>query len=140
MRSEPLSFILRTEPEALEPRPRPTVVEAPFVQVMVTVPEPSRGVEAFVTIGSYAPKATAPVEIVQTLTMFAETLTLAVAEPARAGETARTRRARVPRAAFCIVSPSLLKTRISLLGDFHTWVGARELFRGEPNLTIGLTT
>src|SRR5262249_22172870 len=99
------SFMRRTEPEALLPRPRPTVVEAPLVQVIVTEPEVSRGEEALVTIGSYAPKATAPVEIVQTFATLAETPTLAVADPAEAGEAARASAARVPRATFFIVTP-----------------------------------
>src|SRR5204862_4508356 len=37
--------------------------------------------------------------------MFAETLTFAVADPANAGDTARTMRTKTPRAAFFIPSP-----------------------------------
>src|SRR5262249_3043632 len=54
---------------ALDPCPRVMVVPAPVVQVTLTVPVPASGVEALVETGSYAPKATAAVEIRQ----FADT-------------------------------------------------------------------
>src|SRR5438874_13684004 len=69
---------------AFEPWPRRTLVAAPDVQVTVTVPLPCSALLALVTIGSYAPKATAAVEIVQLLDTVAVTLKLAVAEPAKA--------------------------------------------------------
>src|SRR5688572_4252874 len=74
----------RVLPEAFDPRPRPTVDVAPLVQATVTVPVPSRFVEAWATTGSYEPKARGAVLIVQLLVTVALTPRFAVAVAAEA--------------------------------------------------------
>jgi hypothetical protein len=72
-------------PDAFAPSPKPMVADVPLVQVMITEPVPSSFALAFVTIGSYAGKATGAVDIVQFAPTVAVTLRFAVALPARTG-------------------------------------------------------
>ena len=74
----------RMLPDAFDPRPSPTVATAPLVQATITVPVPSRLVEACATTGSYEPKASAAVLIVQLLVTVALTPRFAVAVAAEA--------------------------------------------------------
>src|SRR4029078_7343366 len=75
----------RVPPDAFDPRPSPTVGATPFVQATVTVPVPSRFVDAWATTGSYAPKPGAAVLMVQLLVTVALTPRFAVAVAAEAG-------------------------------------------------------
>src|SRR5919108_2922833 len=76
----------RVLPDAFDPRPSPTVAVAPLVQATVTVPVLSRSVDAWATTGSYEPKATAAVLMVQLLVTVALTPRFAVAVAAEAAE------------------------------------------------------
>src|SRR5215510_12595037 len=75
----------RMLPDAFDPSPSPTVGATPLVQATVTVPVPSRFVAACVTTGSYEPKVSAAVLIVQLLVTVALTPRFAVAVAADAG-------------------------------------------------------
>src|SRR5262245_29220466 len=75
----------RVLPDAFDPRPSPIVDDAPLVQATVTVPVPSRFVDALATTGSYEPKARAAVLMVQLLVTVALTPRFAVAVAAVAG-------------------------------------------------------
>src|SRR5688572_21819462 len=75
----------RVLPAAFDPRPSPTVGATPLVQATVTVPVPSRFVDAWATTGSYEPKARAAVLMVQLLVTVALTPRFAVAVAAEAG-------------------------------------------------------
>jgi acyl-CoA hydrolase len=81
---------------ALEPCPSVTVVLAPLVQVTLTVPVPFSGAVAFVTMGSYAPKATGAVEIEQLAETEADTARFAVCVAASVVVTAPTDSKRAP--------------------------------------------
>src|SRR5436190_1509654 len=75
----------RVLPLTLVPRPRPTVMPVEFlVQVTTTVPVPTLSAAALAPTGSYPPKPTAVVEIVQFVLTLAVTLRLLVEEPAEA--------------------------------------------------------
>src|SRR6266545_4760963 len=93
MKSVPLPM-RREPPERLPPLPRSIVATVPLVQATLTLPDAVRSVLAFATTGSYAPKATGEVVMVQFAATDEVTFRLAVAEPANAGtETARAVRA-----------------------------------------------
>src|SRR4029077_9806360 len=86
---------MRREPaDRLAPLPRSIVAAVPLVQATVTLPVPRRSVAALADTGSYAPKATGDVEIVQFADTLAVTERFAVAEPANAGTEIRLRTAR----------------------------------------------
>ena len=75
----------RVCPDAFDPKPSPTVGATPLVHATVTVPVPSRFVAAWVTTGSYEPKARAAVLMVQLLVTVALTPRFAVAVAAETG-------------------------------------------------------
>src|SRR5579872_5412202 len=68
----------RVVPCALLPAFSPIFATAPFVQATVTVPVPSSGAVALAATGSYAPKLTGDVVIVQFLFTLALTVIDAV--------------------------------------------------------------
>src|SRR5947207_14218906 len=75
----------RVPPEKLPPLARSVVAGVPLVQATFTLPVAVRSVAALARTGSYAPKATGDVVIVQTAATDAEILRLAVADAAKAG-------------------------------------------------------
>jgi hypothetical protein len=86
----------RVLPDGFDPRPRPTVDVAPFVQETMTVPVPSRSAEAWATTGSYEPNARAAVLIVQLLATEAPTARFAVAVAADADDPNAAARIAIP--------------------------------------------
>ncbi len=86
-RSVPL-VMRRVDPDALLPRPRPIVGAEPFVHAIVTAPVPVFAADALATTGSYVPKSTIVVEIVQFAFTCACTARLAVALPAACADDA----------------------------------------------------
>src|SRR5574340_771478 len=77
--------MLRCEPLAFAPRSSVTFGAEPLVQAIVTEPLPLRSELALATTGSYGPKATALVLIVQLAATEAETVRFAGWLPATAG-------------------------------------------------------
>src|SRR5678816_2518992 len=120
----------RVLPDAFEPRPSPTVGATPLVQATVTVPVPSRFVAAWVTTGSYEPKARAAVLMVQLLVTVALTPRFAVAVAAEAGALKAAATMAIPLTAAVnprnvfariAVSPRLRVSRLRLTASVGLW-------------------